>query len=78
MEANVPSGGAILNTRGIISGIYKGNYMATRHCYTQNIKVLGYVVSEKKYFFSIVGIWELMTPKVGPFFLSQGHDWHHL
>ena len=33
----------------------------TRHCYTQNMKALGLVVSEKKVFicFPIVSIWEL-------------------
>ena len=43
------------------------------HCYIQNMKALGLVVSEKKFFFyvfPIVSLWELMTPGVGPF-LSQ-------
>ena len=33
----------------------------TRHCYTQNMKALGLVVSEKKilYVFPIVSLWEL-------------------
>ena len=33
----------------------------TRHCYTQNMRGLGLVVSEKKIFicFSIVSLWEL-------------------
>ena len=33
----------------------------TRHCYTQNMRALGLVVSEKKIFicFSIVSLWEL-------------------
>ena len=42
----------------------------TIHCYTQNMKALGLVVSEKKiffYVFPIVCLWELMTPGAGPF-----------
>ena len=41
----------------------------TIHCYTQNMKALGLVVSEKKifYVFPIVSLWELMNPGVGPF-----------
>ena len=42
----------------------------TLHCYTQNMKALGLVVSEKKiffYVFPIVSLWELMTPGAGPF-----------
>ena len=41
----------------------------TIHCYTQNIKALGLVVSEKKIFYvlPIVCLWELMTPRAGPF-----------
>ena len=41
----------------------------TIHCYTQNMEVMGLVVSEKKifYVFPIVSLWELMTPGAGPF-----------
>ena len=44
----------------------------TIHCYTQNMKALGLVVSEKKIFimffpFPIVNLWELMTPGEWPF-----------
>ena len=41
----------------------------TIHCYTQNMKALGLVVSEKKifYVFPIVSLWELMTRGAGPF-----------
>ena len=41
----------------------------TIHCYTQNMKALGLVVSEKKIFlcFPIVSLWEPMTPGAGPF-----------
>ena len=44
--------------------IYKGNY------YTQNIKALGFVDSEKNisfYVFAIVSLWVLKTPRVRPF-----------
>ena len=53
----------------------------TIHCYTQNIKALGLVVSEKKIFlnvFPIVSLWELMTPGAGPFLTPYGHDWQDL
>ena len=41
----------------------------TRHCYTQNMKALGFVVSEKTIFlcFPIVSLWELITPGAGSF-----------
>ena len=45
----------------------------TIHCYTQYMKALGLVVSEKKILilcFPIVCIWELMTPGAGPFLTS--------
>ena len=47
----------------------------TIHCYTQNMKALGLMVSEKKIilFFPIVRLWKLMTPRVGHF-VPQGHD----
>ena len=47
----------------------------TIHCYTQNRKALGLVVSEKKIFlyFPIVSVWELMTPRAGPFFYLDLH-----
>ena len=42
----------------------------TIHCYTQNMKALGLVVSKRKiffYVFPIVCLWELTIPGVGPF-----------
>ena len=42
----------------------------TSHCYTQNIKTLGFVDSEVNiffYVFAIVSLWVLMTPRAGPF-----------
>ena len=52
----------------------------TKHCYTQHIKNLNLLVSEKKIFFfnfPIVILWELMTPgciRFGPY----GYDWQNL
>ena len=45
----------------------------TKHCYKQNIKALGIMVSEKKFFvcFPIESIWELMTHRVGSFFIKD-------
>ena len=41
----------------------------TKHCYILNMYAVGLVVSEKKifkfffFFFSIISLWELMTPQ---------------
>ena len=35
----------------------------TKHCFTQNIKALGLMVSEKKIFFPIISLWRPMTPR---------------
>ena len=45
-------------------GIIKG---LTKHCFTQNIKALGLMVSEKKiflHFFPIISLWRPMTTRV--------------
>ena len=40
----------------------------TIHCYTQNMEVLGHVVSKKIFYVcSNVSLWEPMTPGEGPF-----------
>ena len=59
-----------MDPRGRLAGFIKRN---TRHCYKQNMKALGLVVSERRFFyvFPIVSLWELMTPGAGPF-LSPG------
>ena len=45
----------------------------TIHCYTQNMKALGLLVSEKSFYgFLIVSLWELMTPGAGPFLTPRG------
>ena len=46
-----------------LAGIIKG---LTKHCFTQNIKALGLMVSEKKiffYIFPIISLWRPMTPR---------------
>ena len=45
----------------------------TIHCYTQNMKTLGLVVSEKKIF----KVFPMMPPGRGPYG-SQGHGWQDL
>ena len=57
-----------MDPRGTVGRIYKEDYYTLLQ-YTQNMKALGLVVSEKKifYVFSIVSLWELMTPREGPF-----------
>ena len=64
--------GARLHVAGFIK-------RTTIHCYTQNMKALGLVVSEKIFFYvsPIVSLWELMTPGAGPF-LTPGHGWQDL
>ena len=47
MEANDPRGGAIFNPGAWLAGFIK---RTTTHCYIQNMKALGLVVSEKKIF----------------------------
>ena len=42
-----PRGGARMDPRGTVGKIYKKD---TIHCYTQNMKALGLVLSEKKIF----------------------------
>ena len=55
-----PRGLANLDPSGMIGRIHLGN---TYYCYTQNIKALDLMVSEKKIFlrFPIVSLWEMMT-----------------
>ena len=46
----------------------------TLHCYTQNMKALGLVVSEKKIFFYVFP----MTPPGRGLYGPQGHGWQDL
>ena len=39
-----------------LAGFMKG---ITKHCYTQNVKALGLMVSDIFYVFSIITLWEL-------------------
>ena len=59
-----------------MAGSIKGN---SKHCYTQNIKAVCLLVSEKKIFlnFPIVILWELMNQGCSQFG-PQGHDWQDL
>ena len=55
----------------LLAGFIKRTFT---HCYIQNMKALGHVVSEKKIFFydfSIVSLRELVTPGVGSFFYPR-------
>ena len=54
----------------IIAGFIK---RTTIHCYTQNMKALGFVVSEKKMF----EVFPMTPPGRGPYG-PQGHGWQDL
>ena len=71
MGANDPRGGANFDPGAWLARFIK---RTTIHCYIQNMKALGLVVSEKIFFYvsPIVSLWELMTPGAGPF-LTPGH-----
>ena len=68
-DDDAPRAGPVWITAPQLAGSIK---RTTIHCYTQNIKALGLVVSEKIFFlfFPIVSLWELMTPGAGPFLAS--------
>ena len=62
-------GVAFIDPRGTVDRIYKKDY------YLYIINALCLVVSEKKLFFTffpIVRLWDLMTPRLGPFFDPSG------
>ena len=71
MGANDPQGEAIFDPRGMVGRIYK---RTTTHCYIQNIKALGLVVSEKKIFFYVLP----MTPPGCGLHEPQEHGWQDL
>ena len=61
-----------------LAGIIKG---LSKHCFTQNIKALGLMVSEKKIFFTFFSYYKSMEAndplgrgQLGP----KGHDWQDL
>ena len=56
---DAPGEGPVWTLGARMAGLMK---RTTRHCYTQNMKALGLVVSEKEdfyMFFPIVSLWEL-------------------
>ena len=69
-----PGAGPVWTPGARLAGFIK---RITIHCYTQNMKALGLVVKIFFYVFPIVSLWELMTPRAGPF-LPQGHGWQDL
>ena len=73
-----PGAWPILTPGSRLAGIIKE---LTKHCFTQNIKTLGLIVSEKKIFlrfFPIISLWRPKSPpgrgQLGP----QGHAWQDL
>ena len=70
MGANDPRGGAILTPGAWLAGFIK---RTTTQCYTQSMKALGLVVSEKKIFY----VFSMTPPGRGPYG-PQGHDWQDL
>ena len=63
---DAPGAGPVWIAGALFAGFIK---RTTIHCYTQNMKALGLVVSEIYYVFPIVCLWELMTPGAGPFLI---------
>ena len=77
-DNEVPGAWPIWTPGSRLAGIIKD---LTKDCFTQNIKALGLMVSEKKIslcvFFPIISLWRPMTQgrgQLGP----QGHDWQDL
>ena len=62
-DNDAPGAWPIFTPGSRLAGIIKG---LTKHCFTQNIKALGLMVSEKKIFFTffpIISLWRLIwTP----------------
>ena len=65
-DNDAPGAGPVWTPGTRLAGFMK---RTTIHCYTQNFIALVLVVSEKIFIFafSIVSLWELMTPGAGPF-----------
>ena len=60
-DNDAPEAWPIWTPGSSLAGIIKG---LTKHCFTQNIKALGLMVSEKKIFFTffpIISLWRPMT-----------------
>ena len=58
-----------MDPRGMIGRIYKEHHYTAVHCYTQKMKALGLVVSEKKNFY----VFPMRHPGRG-LYGPQGHD----
>ena len=65
-DNDAPGAWPILTPGAWLAGFIK---RVTKHCFTQNIKALGLIVSEKKifYVFPIVSLWAIMTLGHGQF-----------
>ena len=64
---DAPGAGPVWTPGAPLAGFIKRTII---HCFTQNMKARGLVVSEKKiffYVFPIVSLWEIMTHGAGPF-----------
>ena len=66
-----PGTGTFLTPGPWLAGFIK---TTTTHCYIQNMKALGLVVSEKKFFFNVF----LMTPPGPGLYGPYGHGWQDL
>ena len=66
LHNNAPGAWPIWAPGTRLAGFIKG---LTKHCFTQNIKGLGLMVSEKKIFFTcfpIISLWRPLTPGAWP------------
>ena len=70
MGANDHRGGPFLTPWAWLAGFIK---TTTTHCYIQNMKALGLVVSEKKIFY----VFPMTPPGRGPYG-PKGHGWQDL
>ena len=65
MGANDPLGGTVSDSGDMIGRIY-GKLNNTYQCCILNIKALGLVVSEMKFFFIFHFLWKIMTARDRP------------
>ena len=73
-DNDAPTAWPIWTPGSRLAGIIKG---LTKHCFTQNIKALGLMVSEKKIFFTFFSNYKSMEANDPPGCVqlgSQGHD----
>ena len=69
-----PGAGSFLTPGAWLAGFIK---RTTTHCYIQNMKALGLVVSEKKIFLNVFNVFP-MTPPGRALYGPQGHGWQDL